>query len=153
MSKAPDATQIERLKRLAALPDHEIDTVDLPVITDWSRGIRGGTPREVREKVAAAAEQRAPESVVRAEWTHIKSAKVTYQSTTRRNWYRYEFKVGNTVRHAGITQDPHRREIEYRLLWPAGRLVILCPAMSARAAREWEASTDWGSPAARSHKR
>jgi hypothetical protein len=57
MSKTPDAGQMERLRRLAALPDEQIDTSDLPVIGDWSEGVRGGTPRDVRRKMARAAPQ------------------------------------------------------------------------------------------------
>ncbi len=51
MSKAPDAGQLERLRRLAALPDEQIDTSELPIIADWSQGVRGGTPRDVRRKL------------------------------------------------------------------------------------------------------
>ena len=40
MSKAPDAGQLERLRRLAALPDEQIDTSELPIIEDWSQGVR-----------------------------------------------------------------------------------------------------------------
>jgi hypothetical protein len=54
MNKAPDPAQIARLQRLAALPDDRIDTSDMPVIEDWSQGVRGGTPRDVRRKLAAA---------------------------------------------------------------------------------------------------
>jgi len=53
MSKASDLEQLKRLKRLAALPDEAIDTSDLPVIEDWSGGVRGGTPAEVRRRAAA----------------------------------------------------------------------------------------------------
>lgn len=53
MNKASDLEQRRRLERLAALPDEAIDTEDLPVIEDWSDGVRGGTPAEVRRKAAA----------------------------------------------------------------------------------------------------
>jgi hypothetical protein len=53
MKKVPDSTQLQRLRRLAALPDELIDTSDLPVIEDWSQGVRGGTPADVRRKLAA----------------------------------------------------------------------------------------------------
>jgi hypothetical protein len=55
MSKASDAAQLERLRKLAALADEQIDTLDLPVIEDWSHGVRGGTPRDARRKMAGAA--------------------------------------------------------------------------------------------------
>jgi len=35
-------TQRERLERLKAMPDDEIDTSDIPVVADWSGAIRGG---------------------------------------------------------------------------------------------------------------
>ncbi len=53
MSGVPDAAQRERLLRLAALPDDLIDTADLPVIADWSAGVRGGKPSDVRAQAAA----------------------------------------------------------------------------------------------------
>jgi hypothetical protein len=61
MSKASDAAQLERLRRLAELPDDQIDTSDMPVVDDWSDGVRGGVPRDVRRKAAAkeAAKSRA----------------------------------------------------------------------------------------------
>ena len=55
MSKAPDAEQLERLRRIAGLPDEQIDTSDLTVIEDWSQGIRGGTPQDVRRKLGRTA--------------------------------------------------------------------------------------------------
>jgi hypothetical protein len=53
MSKTPDAEQLARLHRLAAMPDDQIDTSDMPVVEDWSLGVRGGTPSDVRRKLAA----------------------------------------------------------------------------------------------------
>ena len=53
MSGAPDAAQRRRLLKLAALPDEQIDTADLPVVADWSAGVRGGTPSDVRARAAA----------------------------------------------------------------------------------------------------
>lgn len=52
MSRTPDLEQKRRLERLAALPDTAIDTEDLPVVEDWSDGVRGGTPAEVRRRAA-----------------------------------------------------------------------------------------------------
>ena len=54
MSKVSDAAQLERLRQLAELPDSRIDTSDLPVIEDWSAGVRGASPRDVRRKAQAA---------------------------------------------------------------------------------------------------
>jgi uncharacterized DUF497 family protein len=39
----------------AALPDELIDTSDLSAIEDWSLGVRGGTPADVRRKLTASA--------------------------------------------------------------------------------------------------
>ena len=55
-----DTAQLERLQRLAALPDEDIDISDLPVIEDWSPGVRGGTPSDVRHKMAAASARAPP---------------------------------------------------------------------------------------------
>jgi hypothetical protein len=55
MSKASDAAQLERLRQLAASADEQIDMLDLPIIEDRSQGVRGGTPRDVRRKMAGAA--------------------------------------------------------------------------------------------------
>src|SRR5215469_10638515 len=53
--KAPDPTQLQRLRRLAELPDELIDTSDLPIVSDWSQGVRGGTAADVRRKLARGA--------------------------------------------------------------------------------------------------
>ena len=47
--------QLQRLRRLAALPDDLIDTSDLPVVEDWSQGVRGGSPADARRKLTAIA--------------------------------------------------------------------------------------------------
>lgn len=51
MNKASDTAQLKRLERLAAMSDETIDTCDLPVIEDWSDGVRGGRPADVRQKL------------------------------------------------------------------------------------------------------
>ena len=53
MSKTPDAKQLARLRKLAAMPDEQIDTSDMPIVEDWSLGVRGGTPGDVRWKLTA----------------------------------------------------------------------------------------------------
>lgn len=58
--------------------------------------------------------------------------------SAQRNWYRYDFKVGDVIRHSGITQDLERRETEHRNRWPGGRIVPVGPAVSEETAREWE---------------
>jgi len=54
------------------------------------------------------------------------------------NWYTYDYKVGDTIRHSGITTDTSRREQEHKLRWPGGRLVVVGGPMSEDAARKWE---------------
>lgn len=61
MNGASDTAQRERLLRLAALPDELIDTTDLPVIEDWSAGMRGGKPCDIRVRTTS----RSPAPTVR----------------------------------------------------------------------------------------
>jgi hypothetical protein len=153
MNKAPDALQMERLKRLAALSDDQIDTSDLPGIADWSHGIRGGTPGEVRRKVAAMAQRDTAQPKARITGKAAAASGVDHVSGTQRRWYRYDFKVGNTVRHSGITQHPEQREIEHRQLWPTGRVVVVGAPMSARAARQWDTLHERRAPALRAQRK
>jgi uncharacterized protein (DUF4415 family) len=43
--------QRERLERLAAKPDAEIDTSDIPEVLDWSGAVRGGLYRPRKEAI------------------------------------------------------------------------------------------------------
>ena len=54
-----------------------------------------------------------------------------------RIWYRYDYKIGNKIRHSGITQYPERREKDHQGLWPGGHLNVVGPAVTESAAREW----------------
>ncbi len=58
----------------------------------------------------------------------------------KRVYYTYDFKVGNTIVHSGITRDPARREHEHKQRWENGRLVIVGRAKSEESARKWEAA-------------
>jgi len=51
MSSKPTPEQQERLARLAALADTEIDTSDIPEIPDWSDAVRGGFYRPRKQAV------------------------------------------------------------------------------------------------------
>ena len=51
-----------------------------------------------------------------------------------RNWYRYDFKVGNKIRHSGITRDPDQREKQHQERWPSGHLSVQGPAVTKDAA-------------------
>ncbi len=41
MNGTDDPARRDRLARLAAMPDHEIDTADIPEVRDWSGAVRG----------------------------------------------------------------------------------------------------------------
>jgi uncharacterized protein (DUF4415 family) len=43
--------QRERLERLAAMPDSDIDTTDIPEVLDWSGAVRGGLYRPRKEAI------------------------------------------------------------------------------------------------------
>ena len=51
MRKALSATQRRRLKKLAGMPDSEIDLSDIPEITDWSNAVRGKFYRPIKKPV------------------------------------------------------------------------------------------------------
>jgi predicted GIY-YIG superfamily endonuclease len=58
----------------------------------------------------------------------------------KRDYYTYEFRVGNATVHSGITRDPKRREQEHKQRWDTGRLVIVGRAKTEEAARKWAAT-------------
>ncbi|GAG98244.1 unnamed protein product, partial [marine sediment metagenome] len=39
-----------------------------------------------------------------------------------RNFYKYHIKVGNKIKHSGITQDLERREEEHQQKWSKGHI-------------------------------
>jgi uncharacterized protein (DUF4415 family) len=51
MKTAISKEQRERLERLAAAPEADIDTSDIPELTDWSGAIRGGPFRPRKEAI------------------------------------------------------------------------------------------------------
>ena len=55
-----------------------------------------------------------------------------------RDYYRYHFKIGNTIMHSGITQDLARRESEHKGRWPTGHIAKVGPTVTEETAREWE---------------
>ncbi len=54
-----------------------------------------------------------------------------------RNYYRYDFKVGNKIVHSGITKDVERRENEHQQRWPAGHIKQVGPAVTKQSALAW----------------
>jgi len=123
--------------RVAALPEEQIDTSDIPVVEDWSRAVRGG-PHQARQKSAAMGRPVVPRTGERSSGVGEPSALRAASGAVQRDWYRYAFKVGSTLLRSGVTQDPARRETEHRKLWPRGRLVVIGAPITTRAAREWE---------------
>jgi len=55
-----------------------------------------------------------------------------------RDTYKYDFKVGNKIKHSGITIDLERRESEHRQEWPKGHIAQVGRKTTEEAAREWE---------------
>jgi uncharacterized protein (DUF4415 family) len=49
--KKADKMPVEELETLAAMPDEEIDTTDIPEISDWSKAVVGRFYRPVKETV------------------------------------------------------------------------------------------------------
>ena len=55
-----------------------------------------------------------------------------------RNYYKYQFKVGNKIKHGGITTDLERREEEHQQKWPNGHIMKVGIKTTEEAARVWE---------------
>jgi hypothetical protein len=56
-----------------------------------------------------------------------------------RDTYKYYFKVGNKIVHAGITVDLNRREYEHLQRWTNGHICQVGNCTTEEAARDWEA--------------
>lgn len=56
----------------------------------------------------------------------------------KRDTYTYDFKIGNKIKHSGITNDPDRREKEHQQRWPSGHLSVVGRAKTEEGARKWE---------------
>ena len=55
-----------------------------------------------------------------------------------RDTFKYYFKCGNRIVHAGITVDLDRREREHLRKWPSGHITQVGRCTTEDAAREWE---------------
>lgn len=55
-----------------------------------------------------------------------------------RPYRKYEFKVGNTIKHKGITTDLKRREGEHQGKWPNGHIKPVGGPVTEKSARDWE---------------
>lgn len=58
--------------------------------------------------------------------------------STKRDTYKYQFKIGNKIRHGGITNDLERREQEHKQKWPKGHITQVGRRTTEEAARNWE---------------
>lgn len=56
----------------------------------------------------------------------------------KRDIYKYQFKVGNKIKHGGITIDLERREQEHQQKWPKGHITQVGRRTTEEAARNWE---------------
>jgi hypothetical protein len=70
------------------------------------------------------------------EHTNIKK-KVSSMST-KRDTYKYQYKIGNKIVHGGITNDLERREQEHQQKWPKGHIKQVGRRTTEEAARKWE---------------
>ncbi len=55
-----------------------------------------------------------------------------------RDTYKYQFKVGNEIKHGGITNDLERREQEHQQKWSNGHIKQVGRKTTEEAARGWE---------------
>ena len=57
-----------------------------------------------------------------------------------RDTYKYQYKIGNTIVHGGITDDLERREQEHRQHrgWGKGHIKQVGHRTTEEAARKWE---------------
>lgn len=58
--------------------------------------------------------------------------------SSKRDTYKYDFKIGNKIVHSGITNDLKRREVEHKSRWPQGHIVKVGNMTTEGAARKWE---------------
>lgn len=58
--------------------------------------------------------------------------------STKRDTYKYKFKIGNKIKHGGITNDLERREQEHQQKWPKGHIIQIGRKTTEEAAQKWE---------------
>lgn len=56
----------------------------------------------------------------------------------KRDMYKYQYKIGNKIKHGGITNDLERREQEHQQQWPGGHIKQVGRRTTEEAARNWE---------------
>ena len=60
------------------------------------------------------------------------------EMATKRDTYKYQYKVGNKIVHVGITDDLERREQEHQQKWSKGHIKQVGIKTTEEAARKWE---------------
>ena len=55
-----------------------------------------------------------------------------------RKTYKYQFKVGNKIKHGGITDNLNRRELQHQRRWPKGHIRQVGRRTTEEGARKWE---------------
>lgn len=55
-----------------------------------------------------------------------------------RDTYKYVFKVGNKIKHGGISDNLERREQEHQKKWPNGHIKQVGNRTTEEGARKWE---------------
>lgn len=55
-----------------------------------------------------------------------------------RTTYKYQFKIGNKIVHAGITNDLPRRDQEHKQTWSKGHIKQVGRRTTREAALRWE---------------
>ena len=56
----------------------------------------------------------------------------------RRDTYKYHFKIGNEIKHGGITNDLERREAEHQQTYGESGHIKQVGRRTTDAARKWE---------------
>ena len=57
---------------------------------------------------------------------------------SKRDHYKYDYKIGNKIVHSGITIDLERREQEHKRRWPNGHIKQVGRKTTEDGARSWE---------------
>lgn len=57
---------------------------------------------------------------------------------SKRDTYKYHFKIGNKIVHSGITNDLERRGVEHKQKWPGGHIFQVGNKTTEEGATNWE---------------
>jgi predicted GIY-YIG superfamily endonuclease len=62
----------------------------------------------------------------------------------KKGWYTYVYKVGNKIKHGGITQNLKEREKQHQQKWPSGHIEQVGEPKTEGNARRWERRQGYG---------